>query len=689
MDFEKVEQQSPGVLAHLLGRLARSCSRQAVLTCLVIGLSAIASIVYTANSMTFKTDRSDLIDPSAGFQQRWLRYTESFGEPSDIVIAVESNRPEAIKEVLDRLGEQLSSRPHLFRSVLYKVEPGKLVEKGLQYLTPDQLSAGLELLDSFSPILNGRWDLINLDEIVPRFQHQLSRSNEGSESEQDAAIQQAGLVTSSLLASLRDRNDFTNPWPEILPIDSGLREKMNQTVYLLNESGSMGYVMTAPVATNRSFEGASAAIDELRELIARTGREFPDARIMLTGIPVLENDEMRRSQSDSMIASLISLAGVAILMIVGYRGFLHPLLGLTMLAVGMAWSFGYTTAVVGHLNILSVSFAAMLMGLGIDFAIHFLSRYLELRHAGRSLFDAIGETASGIGVGVVTGAVTTSLAFLCASLTEFLGVAELGIIAGGGILLCALAAFTVLPALLAIADDGTAKIRLPKPVQGLWLRRLTHRCPLLVLCGSLALIGGLGYRTFDWSGPIPRPLVRYDHNLLNLQATGLESVEAQKHVFRSSQHSLLYAISLANSPEHARDLKRKFESLPSVHHVEELASRLPTRSPSEVKLLVQGFHAQLARLPAEPPAPEAVNPVIIGERLDEFCRFMERQPDAASQRIARELDEFLEGLDAMSLREQVEFLAGFQYRMAYALPSGNAPANSRPSPNATSMRAPR
>ncbi|MEZ6066094.1 MAG: MMPL family transporter [Planctomycetaceae bacterium] len=117
-----------------------------------------------------------------------------------------------------------------------------------------------------------------------------------------------------------------------------------------------------------------------------------------------------------------------------------------MLAVGLAWSVGYITFVVGHLNILSVSFAAILIGLGIDFAIHYLARYLELRHLGQSTDAAIVETTATVGTGIVTAAITTALAFLCATFTSFLGVAELGVVAGGGLILCAVAAFIVLPA---------------------------------------------------------------------------------------------------------------------------------------------------------------------------------------------------------------------------------------------------
>ena len=501
MQVKSSETESRSMLAECLCWLTDFSARRAGLTTCLVLLSAVCCIAYTVKCIKFKTDRADLIDPAASFQKRWQRYTESFGDSSDMVVVVESRRPETIKRILDDLGERLKSDTKLFANVLYKVEPGKLREKGLQYLPPDQLTAGLDRLDEYRPVLNGRWDLIRLDGLIPRIQSQLQRLEKSGHLEGSVLLTHADRLATSLAASLTDRNDFSNPWPDVLPVDPKMSDQANQTVYLLNDDGTMGFVMASPVDMTSTFEGATTAIDALRKMISTVGGHFPDAKIMLTGIPVLENDEMRRSQADSMMASIISYIGVAIILFVGFRGFLHPMLGLAMLAVGMAWAFGYTTLAVGHLNILSVSFVAILIGLGIDFAIHVLSKYLELRHQGLGLRAALVETTGSVGGGIVTGAVTTSLAFFCATFTEFLGVAELGIIAGGGIMLCALAAFTFLPAVVSLADRNKEPRKLPTPFQARALRHATLNHPWLVLAASLSLMGYIGYRAFDWTGP--------------------------------------------------------------------------------------------------------------------------------------------------------------------------------------------
>src|SRR5690606_13313785 len=267
-----------------------------------------------------------------------------------------------------------------------------------------------------------------------------------------------------------------------------------------------------------------------------------------------------------------------------------------MLVVGMAWSLGFATLAIGHLNILSVSFAAILVGLGVDFAIHYLARYLELRHRNLALGPALRETASSVGTGIVTAAVTTALAFFCATLTRFLGVAELGVIAGGGILLCCVSTIVVLPALVALADRGVEPARLPTQLQGLYLKRLIAQRPALVSGLSLAGIVLLGTAAVSFVDGRIASRVKYDSNLLNLQAPDVESVEVQKRVFDRSQGSLLYAVSIADSIEEARRRRSEFEELASVSRVEELATHMPQHSAAEVVPLVQSIHSRLRHI---------------------------------------------------------------------------------------------
>jgi uncharacterized protein len=282
MSGQHASDDGPSWMSEALRSLTHVCTRHPKMTLLLVLVSCAISIGYTVTHLKFKTDRSDLIDPSTPFQQRWLRYTKSFGESADMVVVVEGDGPETIKQALDRIGERLKQQPDLFANVLYKIEPGNLRIKGLQYLPPDLLAAGLERLDDYRPILRGQWELIRLEKLIPMLQFQLQDLNQKTPQNVEGLWQHAELLAESLDRFSADKNDFINPWPEIVSVDPQMRDQANQTVYLFNEAGTMGFVMAAPSQKNVGFSGATKAVDRLREVVAETQSLIPGTRISLT-----------------------------------------------------------------------------------------------------------------------------------------------------------------------------------------------------------------------------------------------------------------------------------------------------------------------------------------------------------------------------------------------------------------------
>ncbi|MBQ17594.1 MAG: hypothetical protein CMJ65_10760 [Planctomycetaceae bacterium] len=355
------------------------------------------------------------------------------------------------------------------------------------------------------------------------------------------------------------------------------------TTYVTTVDGHTGYLRASPVVTGTAgFEGATAAISRMRELIAdvradnrRSGNGNAAVQIGLTGIPVLESDEMIRSREDMIYASLLAAIGVAVLMGVGFHGLRLPLVILVSLGMSLIWSFGLTSLTIGHLNILSVSFAVVLIGLGVDFSIHFLARYVRLRQEGRDLREALGGSARGVGPGILTAAVTTALAFLCASLTEFRGVAELGWIAGAGIGLCAVVTFCVLPAMIRLTDSRLTPVDFAVPLMGERWRHRVAENPRAFLLVSLAILAISGSALVERREGQLTWRVRYDYNLLNLQAEDLDSVAVQRRVARDPDGGALFAVSLARSLEEAESVAKKMEALPSVGRVMHLGRFLP------------------------------------------------------------------------------------------------------------------
>ena len=110
--------------------------------------------------------------------------------------------------------------------------------------------------------------------------------------------------------------------------------------------------------------------------------DFPGVELGLTGLPALETDEMVAAQSDTQLSSWLALGGVCLLFVLVYRGFSYPALTVVTLLTGTAWAMGWATLTVGHLNILSATFAVMLIGVG-DYGVLWVMRYEQARRQGR------------------------------------------------------------------------------------------------------------------------------------------------------------------------------------------------------------------------------------------------------------------------------------------------------------------
>jgi hopanoid biosynthesis associated RND transporter like protein HpnN len=628
-----------------------------------LGLAA-ACALYTRDNLSFKTSRADLIDPKTEYHQRWINYTREFGDVTeDMVVVVEADDAATISEALDDLGTRLERETDLFKNVLYKVDLSHLRQKALQYSSPEQLQMILTQLDEFSPLLK-RFNLLTLRSFVRELRLALekisSQPPEIAAAMSEPLLGQVAILTGSLEAYSRDQRHYNSPWQAQMPAELAQLETVFRDRYLLNDKGTMGFLKIQPTATTNDFNGSSPSIDRVREVISEVGKLHPQARLALTGIPVLESDEMRSSQSAMFYASILSFLGVAALMVMGFKGLRYPILGNLVLLVGMAWSFGFTTLAVGHLNILSVSFAAMLIGIGIDYTTVYLLHYLECRHAGLDAQAAVVETGTNIGPGILTAAISSSAAFFCATLTDFAGVTELGIIAGGGILICTVAAFVVLPAVLVVADRHRGGHAIPAPLQSRGLRRLTSKYPALVTVVSSLVIGGISTYAFR---------VDYDYNLLHLQAQGLESVEVQKRIFDQADNSLLFAVSLADSPQQVLELKQKFEALPSVHHVEELAAILPRYAADDTQLLVQAVDAQLSTLPVRAEPAAELDPSLVGGELERIEKVLQKcssgkgiSPLAEAAR--GQIGLFLDQLSELSQSDQSQLLGDYQAQFA-------------------------
>jgi uncharacterized protein len=365
---------------------------------------------------------------------------------------------------------------------------------------------------------------------------------------------------------LTGETSYRSPWQALF---AGGADSLREKGYMVSENEDLLFILLVPNEGETSFTGYQDAITQARQALAETLKDFPGVTVGLTGEEVISSDEMVTTQADVETASKIALIGVALLFIIAFRGVVKPLLAVFCLLLALCWTMGFTTLTIGHLNILSVVFTTILIGLGIDFGIHILERYKEERQQGNEILPALQKTVQGTGRGNFSGAITTAMAFGAMVLTDFIGIVELGWIAGWGILFCMLAMLLVLPALVTLEEKWRKPQYMPeKPVtakQGPWIDKLFEHYYLIIgLCTVLVLIASVSLKD-----------LRFDYNLLNLQAKGTEAVQYEMKILQSAGRSAWSSAMLVDSLEAVQKKELQLKALSTVAKVESISMVIP------------------------------------------------------------------------------------------------------------------
>jgi hopanoid biosynthesis associated RND transporter like protein HpnN len=652
MSGEGKPRGEASLLARLLVRVVQLATRSCWLT-IAIGALAIGGGLYLSSTrLAYHTSRAALLNEREDYHRRWLKYVAEFGAEEDAIVVVEGKKRDAILAPLDAVVREVSAQPEYFRAVLHEIDLTKLRDKGLFYLSVEELRTIEGFLGDVEPIVRGGWEWLSPGAMATGMCARLREAQPDQLQHAMASAQvKLAQIAESLLSALSDRRVYKSPWPQLSGSTAPLMGLTSQRLIIGGDRIGLVLLKLAP-DKGKGFVQNAEAIGRLRDLVERVKLHYPHVSIGLTGLPIMEHDEMQRSQSSMTTATVFSFLGVLAVLVAGFGGLRHSLLAMLALLCGLLWSLAYTTLVVGHLNILSSAFGAVLTGLGINYSIYFVARYLQLRKAHHTVDEALQGTAASVGPGITVSALSSAIAFFGAGLTEFTGVAELGLIAGGGILLCLVAAMTVLPATLRLIDGRRPDRTVPTPLDfHLWINPFISR-PRLILITSLAATAAVVCGTVR---------LRYDYNLLHLEPDGLESVELEQKLVSEARESAYFALSLVKTPEEAAVQKARFAQLPTVERVDEIATRFPT-SLEEKRPIIERIRNRLAGLPDRPPQIPVASPAELGQMLSTIQPLMSANLQMAH--FQRQLQEIRSLLGQLPASEYYARLSEYQQRVA-------------------------
>ncbi len=558
----------------------------------------VACVIYTVNFLGFSMNRNDLVSAEDENQQNYLAYLKEFPIQNEFVVVVESENRERNRQFVERLGARLEAETNLFTDVFYKGDLKMLGRKALLFLPEHDLREMSARLQKYQPFIHNFTQASNLVSFFNLVNRQI-RTSGGRSEEVNRNLMEALPAVRKILDQATDSlgRPGVPPSPGITTLFGGGDEAESQ-MYITFANGNL-YLVTARPTTAASTR---EAVIRLRQLIAQTKLEVPGIVVGATGESILEFDEMRQSQRDSMQASVVALVLCGAIFVLGYRETGRPIKAVLCLLIGIGFTMGFTTLSVGHLNILTITFVPILVGLAIDFGVHLITRYEEELRGGADEGTAIRTAMIYTGQGIFSGALTTAGAFGAMAITEFKGIREMGIICGGGILVCLVPMMTLLPVLLLRGRQN----RIDHFVQNRpgWLgryERFSLRRPgwMLLVCSAVTVAAAWQARH-----------VYFDYNLLNLQSKDLPAVVLSRKLIESDSRSVLFAVLMVDTMEEALDYEKKLRALPTVSSVNfggiDGLSEYLTEEQSTKLGVVRELQSTLRRLTFMPPDRAAV-----------------------------------------------------------------------------------
>lgn len=492
---------------------------------------AVLSIAWATLKLELRADTNDLISTDLPYNRRYLKFLEDFGDLEFlyVVIAVDGD-PQHAMQVADAIASELSGLKEYTQDVLHRIPPESFGDGVLLQFPKEKLKNLSQSVQRSRKMIQ---DFARVKSFAG-YLNLIAQSVDPSVAEKNPEMAEWGFkfLDLSLTSTLAGARGEALPPLETTVKDLALSAARSprERGYLFTENGRLAFVEIMPRKDYETLEVIRKPLERIREALERVKQRFPGVTMYLTGRPVLQADEMMTTRKDMTRATGMALTGVLALFILFFRRLRRPLLAVFALMVGITLAFGVATVTIGYLTLLSVVFAVMLVGLGIDFGIQFLARYQEELAASGSTSRSIRTTLCTTGPGICTCGLTTAAGFYSTLFAHFKGLAELGFVAGTGLILCLLTMMVFLPALILVTDRHTERrrgLRPPRLIHVGFLRSATaHPRAVVLLVSILTVLGLAGFKG-----------VPYNWNLLELQAKGVESVKGELMIIERSDRS--------------------------------------------------------------------------------------------------------------------------------------------------------
>ncbi len=579
-------------------------------------LTAGLSVYYAFHSLRFSTSRSELVASDLRLIRLSDALEQEFGNRDQFVVVVENTDSQRSIAFAEALAAHLKRDPQRFRELFYRVDPEPFRSWALQYLETGELEQLRTKLEEHREIILAITAQPTLAQFFQVVNREITRAMISEvftsflEEKAEEPIPDLTLLNATLKQfkdALHGDPNYVSPLKSLLPGNLG---DLSQEGYFFTENKR--YLLFLVTPREDGFATSSSDLEALRQAVAEVKGRFPGLMVGVTGPAALSDDEMASAMSDINLASWLSLFLQVAIMVLFFRSIKRPLVQGLVLVIGIAWTLGVATLVVGRLNLLSIVFAPLMLGICVDFGIHWYSR-LEEEQAGRRHCheEIFNRTMRGATPGNFYAALAALFSILPLAFTGFQGLAELGIIVSLGIVVYLFACFVLLPAMAYVTEGcrNYPELEEPPPATPEPFLSLQWRRPGLVVAGAAVVLVLGGISLF---------YVPFDLNPLHLQNQRTESVVWELRLLNESRYSSSYGTMVATSLE---DLPRKVAELkkkPTVSHVESILSFLP-EEPEVKRQMIAAMAPLITAVHFAPPA-ASQQPVDLQELKDVLGR---------------------------------------------------------------------
>ena len=559
-------------------------------------LLTVVSSWYAATHFAMTTDVNQLISPNIPWRQREAALEKAFPQFETIVAVIDAPTPELVDEATNALVVRLSQQKALFQSIEQLKGGSFFAQNGFLFEKTADLAPQLKALTQAQRLIQVLAGDPSLRGVIQALQFGLL-GVQGGQLTLDNMTWPLTLASNTL-----DKVNAGQPasfsWHELV---QGRASTSDELLRFLQIRASLDY---------SELEPGERATDAIRQ--AAKDLDFSSkyqARLRLTGPVPMADEEFATIKENAALNATVTIAVVLVILWLALRWVRIIFAVFVCLAVGLSMTAAAGMLMVGTLNLISVYFAVLFVGLGVDFGLQFSVRYRAERHEVDNVREALLQAGRRAGAPLTLAALATAAGFLSFLPTVYKGVSELGLIAGVGMLIAFATSITLLPALLSVLKPPSETAQLGYKVLAPVDRFLArHRLPILII--TLAVVAA-GLPLLFW--------LRFDFNPINLRSPKTEAVATYLALKSDPEAGANDIQVLEPSLTAADQVAAKLRALPQVARVTTLSSFIPSDQQQKLPLIqdaAKTLDPALNPTASTPPPTDAQNVSMMGSTID-------------------------------------------------------------------------